>query len=248
MLRIKNEEEKIYHCLASIHDVFDEIIIVDNGSEDRTPQVVRDFKAKLDKDDKIALYSYPFRLSRCGPEHFGTPEDSVHSLCYYYNWTLSKCSCSYVCKWDGDMVLRLEKRNAFKKFVQSLQRSVKMSWVLYGQTVYRDLQGNYYLAKDEINGEAMIFPAGLTPRFYKADLYEALTSDPRLDEGEFADIVFYELKFTNTNEFSHWSIDDIPTDRKKRELEHFRLVKAGNVSSAQFEKRPPSFLDDQISG
>jgi glycosyltransferase involved in cell wall biosynthesis len=245
LLRVKNEEEKIYHCLASIHDVFDEIVFIDNDSEDRTLEIVCEFKQRHDREDKIKIYSYPFKIARCGPEHFNTPEDSVHSLCYYYNWALSKCLLKYVCKWDGDMILRKEAREPFKRFLQQLKRH-KMCWIVFGQAVYRDLASNHFLARGEINGEIRIFPNGFNPRFYKVDLYELLKSEPPLEEGQFDGVLFYELKFVTTDEFSHWSISDIPTERKKRELENFQLVKRNDISSPRFEKLPSSFLDDQI--
>jgi glycosyltransferase involved in cell wall biosynthesis len=246
LLRVKNEEEKIYHCLRSIHEVFDEIIFVDNGSEDATLEIAQNFKEKQDKADKIKIYFYPFRIARCGPEHFNTPEDSVHSLCYYYNWTLSKCLLKYVCKWDGDMILRREAKEPFKRFLHQLQKRHKMCWMVFGQAVYRDSAGNHFLARNEINGEIRIFPNGINPRFYKVDLYEMLRSEPPLEEGQFDGVLFYELKFVNTDEFSHWSITDIPTERKKRELENFHLVKKNNISNARFEKLLSGFLDDQI--
>jgi len=247
MLRVKNEEDKIYYCLKSILHVFDEIVLVDNHSEDRTPEILRDFKRSEDTGDKLKIYFYPFNIARCGPEHFDTPEDSVSSLAYYYNWTLSKCSLKYVCKWDGDMILIKEAREPFRRFLQQVQKGPRMCWNVSGQAVYRDLANNHFLAKGEINSEIRIFPNGLNPRFYKVDLFEMLRSDPPLEDGTFDTPLFYELKFVNTNEFSHWSITDIPTERKKRELENFKLVKTGNVSSPRFEKLPASFLDDQIS-
>ena len=247
ILRIKNEEDKIYYCLKSIIRFFNEIILVDNNSEDRTLDIVRDFKSREDQDDKIKIYFYPFRVARCGPEHFRTPEDSVCNLAYYYNWALSKCSFKYVCKWDGDMVLRKEAQESFARFLQKLQTARKMCWSISGQAVYRDFAGNHFLATGEINSEIRIFPNGFNPRFYKVDLYEMLKSDPPLEEGEFDGVLFYELKFVDTDEFSHWSVTDIPTDRKKRELENFRLVKKNAISSATFEKLALTFLEDQVA-
>ncbi len=246
ILRVKNEEDKIYYCLHSIIRFFNEIILVDNNSDDRTLDIVREFKTREDQDDKIKIYFYPFRVARCGPEHFRTPEDSVCNLAYYYNWTLSKCSFKYVCKWDGDMVLRKEARGPFAQFLQKIQTPPSMCWNISGQAIYRDLANNHFLARGEINNEIRIFPNGLNPRFHKTDLYEILKAEPRLEEGHFDGVVFYELKFVSTDEFSHWSISDIPTERKKRELENFQLVKRNDISSSRFEKLPSSFLDDQI--
>jgi glycosyltransferase involved in cell wall biosynthesis len=246
LLRVKNEEQKIYHCLASIYDIFDEIVFVDNGSDDNTLTIVQQFKQRNDTQDKIKSYVFPFKQARFGPEHCDTPEDSVHSFTYYSNWSLSRCSFNYVCKWDGDMVLAKKRREAFRRFLKQIQIGRKMCWIVYGQTVYRDSANNHFLARGEINGEVRIFPNGFNPRFYKAGIYEWVNSEPPLEESQFDGVLFYELKFVNTDEFSHWSIRDIPTERKRRELENFNLIKSGEISNPRFEALPAGFLDDQI--
>lgn len=246
MLRVKNEESKIYYCVKSIYNVFDEIVLIDNASTDRTLEIAREFKSKEDKADKIKIYFYPFKLARCGDEHYGTAEDSVYSIAYYTNWALSKCSRRYICKWDGDMVLHKEARESFKRFLGQIQTGRKCGWVIYGQTIYRDAQRQYYLAKGEINGEIEIFPNRISTRFRKVDVFELLSSNPPLREAQIPGVTFYELKFTDENEFSHWSISEFPTERKKREFENFQLVKTNNILSSRFEKLPATFLDDQV--
>ena len=44
---VKNEEENLPRCLASVEGVFDEIIVVDTGSTDRTKEIAREFGAKV---------------------------------------------------------------------------------------------------------------------------------------------------------------------------------------------------------
>ncbi len=45
---VKNEEEYLPFSIQSIHGAVDEIVIVDNGSTDRTPGIARSFpKVKL---------------------------------------------------------------------------------------------------------------------------------------------------------------------------------------------------------
>ena len=250
LLRVKNEAEKIHYCLISIYDLFDEIILVDNASEDGTLEMVRQFKARVDKEDKIKIYYYPFTIARCGQENFETPEDSVFSLAYYYNWALSKCTCNYICKWDGDMVLTKAAREPMRTLFLRMQKEYfkKMCWAFNGQTVYRDLNGDYYLAKAEINSEIMIFPYGYNTRYCKIELYEMLTFDQPLPYARLDGTTFYELKFTNENEFAHWSTQDgpPPTPRKKMEWENFFLIKRGDTSSDRFEKLPLDFLDNEM--
>jgi glycosyltransferase involved in cell wall biosynthesis len=247
LLRVKNEEDKILYCLRSILDVFDEIVLVDNASEDRTAALVKEFRKDLDTTGKIKTRFYPFRLSRLGPEHFNTSWDSVHSMVYFTNWALSFCSRQVVCKWDGDMVLKAAARPSLASHLREVETSPKACWWLYGQTVYRDPRGDFYLASEEINAETRIFPNDGNSRFYKHELYEVLRSDPPLPIIKtFNEVAFYELKFTNIDEFSHWSLADIPTPRKQREQRYFNLVKSGKVHEGPFQKLPPTFLEDQI--
>jgi glycosyltransferase involved in cell wall biosynthesis len=245
LLRIKNEETKIYYCLRSIYDLFREIVIVDNGSTDKTLQIICDFRKREDMENKIKIYFYPFKIAPYGKQHVNTPEHSVHNFTYYSNWALSQCSHKYVCKWDGDMVLRNEARESFRGFLERIQKDRKTCWIIYGQTVYRDLAGNYYLAEGELNGEIRIFPNGFNPRFYKVDLYEMLRSEPPLPERQFRDVTFYELKFTDEDEFCHLGTFDFPTERKRRETKNFQLIKGGKVPENGFQKLPRSFLEDQ---
>ena len=245
MLRIKNEQAKIYYVLRSIFEVFDEIVIVDNGSTDGTLEIVREFKQQRDQDDKIKLYFYPFQIARCGQEHFDTPENSIHSLAYYYNWALSRCSRRYVCKWDGDMILRKEARQSLKEVFSKIQIHEKKCWGMYGQTVYRDLVGNFYLS-DEINWEPRIFPYGLNPRFHKADLFETLVAAPPLPTEDVPGVSFYELKFADENEFSHLSTTDFPTERKQKEIKYFECIKRGDAVGLGLQKLPATFIDDEI--
>jgi len=245
MLRVKNEQGKIAYCLGSIIDSFNEIVLVDNGSDDSTVEIVRKLKSEIDHEDKIRLYSYPFRIARCGQEHLDTPEDSVHSLVYYYNWALSRCSFKYVSKWDGDMILRKEAKEALRKLFVKIQSDEKRCWQFYGQTIYRDIAGMLYLAKGEVNREIQLFPYGYNPRFFKVDLFEALLARPPLPVATLEEIAFYELKFASEDEFSHWSTEDIPTERKRREKQNFRLIKSGAISDTQFQQLPATFLQNQ---
>lgn len=236
MLRVKNEGEKIIFCLNSIINLFDEIVLIDNHSTDKTVEKVRVFKQTRDPKDKIKLFAYPFQVARCGSENKKTPESSVSSLAYYYNWALSHCSYRYVCKWDGDMILKLESEAAFKAFLEDIQHKRPQCWYLYGQTVYRDERGDFFLSKEEINKEIMLFPYGSRTRYHKIDLYEYLKSIPELPRKIFDEIVFYELKFVDEDEFSHWSSFEFPSGRKQLEWQNFQAVRTGMIDPDRFER------------
>jgi glycosyltransferase involved in cell wall biosynthesis len=246
MVRVRNEAQKISHCLRSILPVFDEIIVVDNASDDGTIDIVRDVIGREDTAGKIRLLSYPYRLARFGPEHAATPDDSLHSAVYYTNWTLSHCTRRYVCKWDGDMVLVRKTRTAFREFLHGLQAGRPACWTLSGQTVYRDDHGDYYLARGEINKEIEIFPYSLMCRFKKRPHLESLQRPVIFPKKDFTPVCFFELKFVDEDEFSHWSDREWPSERKRREWANYQLVRDGQVHTERFERLGRAFLDTQV--
>ena len=248
MLRVKNEAPKIRCCLASVLDIFDEIVVVDNGSTDGTQEIVRQFKQEHDRAGKMVLLDYPFNIARCGPEHNSTPEHSVHSLAYYYNWTLSHCTKRYVCKWDADMVVRNEARRSFLEFLGQLSHSEARAILLQGQTVYKDASGRCFLSTDDLVAEPRLFPFDSDNYYVKVEHFEQLRLPPSLQTVTFDDLVFYELKFVDEDEFSHWSTTQFPTPRKKREWESVELLRTGGDTTGRLIPLPASFLDDQCGG
>jgi glycosyltransferase involved in cell wall biosynthesis len=245
LMRVKNEEAKIEHALRSILPVFDEIVVADNGSTDRTVELVEALRQKHENGAKIRLVSYPHQLARFGPEHQGTPEDSIRSAVYFTNWAIAHCAYKFVCKWDGDMVLRRQVRDEFRRLLDEIQAGRKTCWVLAGLTVYRESGGGFCFTPDEVNREVEVFPYGLPYRFVKGPRTEQLRR-PFIQKKEFEPVCFFELKYVEEDEFDHWSSTDWQTMRKRREWRNFNAVREGTVDG-NFRRLPPHFLDDQVA-
>ena len=79
----------------------DEIVLVDNNSQDNTWEICQSLQAK--HPEKIRIFQYLPDVYRLWTEEYQTcPENSVHDMSYYYNWTLSQTSCQYAIKIDDD--------------------------------------------------------------------------------------------------------------------------------------------------
>lgn len=236
MLRVKNEERRITACLASIVSVFDEIVVVDNGSTDRTAELLREFVEESGHKAAIRLFSYPFAIARCGEEHAATPEDSVHSLAYYYNWCLSRCTHAHVFKWDADMLLIGSAAGRLAAHLDALPRLTPTLISVPIQTVYRDQAGEFYAAVGEINQEPRVFTNMAAIRFRKGDHWEVLRPHLRVEKLAWSEVMVYEIKDTGMDEFSNWTSRDFPTERKQREWRNFNLVRSGRLHEGEFEK------------
>ena len=238
MLRVKNEAEMIEACVSSIATVFDQIVIVDNGSDDETAALVE----RLIRErglHHVELYAYPHRIARLGDEHQHTSERSVHSLAYFYNWCLSRCTRQWVFKWDGDMVLPACRVGDFANMLQECVRQPPACWVVPGKTVYFGLDGKVYsVLPEEVNGEDMLFP-NLPWLYYRKDRHwETLQGDLFIPSRHLKPWYFWEVKDVRKDEFAHWSEDvdfSQVSKRKAREYHNYRLIKSGEFEPSQVE-------------
>lgn len=79
----------------------DEIVLVDNNSQDNTWEICQSLYKKY--PEKIRIFQYLPEVYRLWTDEYQTcPENSVHDMSYYYNWTLSQTSCQYAMKIDDD--------------------------------------------------------------------------------------------------------------------------------------------------
>lgn len=87
---VKNEEKILERCLSSVHDLVDEIIIVDTGSTDDTKQIAR----------KFTNHIYDFKW--------------IDDFAAARNFSFSKATKDYQMWLDADDILEDEDREKFK--------------------------------------------------------------------------------------------------------------------------------------
>lgn len=230
VFRVKNEARNLPWVLPPMFEAVQHVVLVDNGSDDGTPEVAREVADRIGAADRITVTSYPFKVSRAGTEHLATPPDSVHSLTHFYNWSFSLVRTSYSMKWDGDMVLtregvatladlswQLEDSNAVvlvPRHPVSIE-SESVAWIDLG---FRFL-------------EPWIYPMGPEFTFVKAFEWEVREFPPTSERIILPEGLCVELKWLDADEFAHWSHtsfdDSSRAPRKRREWEVYSALMEG---------------------
>jgi len=131
---------------------------------------------------------------------------------------------------------------------------VKGDWRQYwigGETVYRSLSNEFFLTSD-VNWEPRIFPYSYFNRYYKDIYWESLYCSSKLKSDWSLGKVFYELKFSNENEFGNYNLEEFfgsivnSINRTKQEWENMQFIQKGDFQKQKFIQLPPSFLDEQM--
>jgi glycosyltransferase involved in cell wall biosynthesis len=103
---VRNEEKNLPRCLESVRGVFDEIVVVDTGSTDRTKEIARDFGARITD----FVWIDDFSAAR--------------------NAALDHATGDYALWLDADDVIEPAERQKLKRLVATLRPGKKEAYVL----------------------------------------------------------------------------------------------------------------------
>lgn len=113
LLRVKNDAEFLTDCIDSCIGALDELIICYQECTDNAPNIIHEKQQQYPDKIKAYFYAPPVYCHNLTDEElayaFSLPDDSVHKLCNYYNYTLSKATYRYAMKIDSDQIYFTEK-------------------------------------------------------------------------------------------------------------------------------------------
>lgn len=171
LIRARNEEAHLPAVLASVADLVDEIVYIDNASTDHSVAIVRAFAEHCNRDPqraRIVMAQYPLPVPRVGDAQraavrqstFGksttrSPDSYLgadvapfgNTLGQYYNFVLRRASCANVMKWDADCVAQ---RDALRHMITEHRlRTRRDAFALWctGETIFSDPATERYWRK-----------------------------------------------------------------------------------------------------
>jgi hypothetical protein len=222
MMRARNEEQFLYASVKSIVDHVDEVVLIDNLSTDRTPEII----AALCNEypGKVVSFSYPFEIRRAGRETLelaSSPNGraSPHLLANYYNWCLRCCTNPFVLKWDADMLAT----EAFYVSLDAWRRGYWLTMTFAGANVHPNR--THLIADDTrytgytreaafTRTEFWLFPRWLTR--FETDTWSQSVKGRLLSSTEASryryhlqDAAFLHLKLCKLDPFSNVSPSDL---------------------------------------
>ena len=233
VLRVKNEARNLPWVLPGLLRSVERVVLIDNRSDDGTPQVAERVAIELELRDRLEVLSYPFAVARCGSEHLGTPPDSLHSLTYYYNWAFSQVGTWYAMKWDGDMVLTEEGEQIVRDLAWQLEATEVVLPILRVPVYVRSADVAYV----DVGVSGYFEPCGWpnTPRyrFIKGFEWEVPVRPDDVPTRMLPSFTCFELKWLDSDEFSNWTGDDFITSRrssrKQRDWALFTALNEGRM-------------------
>ena len=108
LLRVKNDADFLSDCIDSCIGALDELVICYQECTDNAPEIIRQKQRQYPDKIKVYFYAPPVYCHDLTDEErayaFSLPDDSVHKLCNYYNYTLSKATYRYALKIDSDQI------------------------------------------------------------------------------------------------------------------------------------------------
>lgn len=113
---VKNEEDVIGRCLECVSDIFDEIIVVDTGSEDKTRDIVKKYTKNL----------YYFKW--------------IEDFAAARNYAFSKATKDYIMWLDADDIILDKDKEKIKELKINMDKSIDMVMMKYNTSF--DSDGN----------------------------------------------------------------------------------------------------------
>jgi glycosyltransferase involved in cell wall biosynthesis len=177
MMTVKEEEDWIQKSIHSIVGVADEIVVVDNGSEDATPRILE----KLSQECPVSLRT--FRFDR---------ED----YCAAVNYTLEHTRYKWILRWPGDFIARTSGDNSISKLVDRIRAlDPKRYYCIWLGPVSLDGDLFHQIPQEEVELEPLCFAYSPALHYEQVGRFEVLQVPWYYRRLEWRELYFFHMRY-----------------------------------------------------
>jgi len=237
LMRLCNEEDYLDMVIESHLPFLDELVIVYNRCTDRTPEIAHAFQARY--PDKIACYAYPYPAHPpSSPGHVSSPPTSPRSDVNYSNFALSRTTCRYCVKVDGD---HIAVPKAFGRLTDWVRREKPRAFVTFLGINLWESGGRAYVRRDlpfcGTNGDIGFFPVDRWTRFaHLAKYSRPVHAVPTIRSG----VAFFHIKGMKRDKgLLKYDIGRLPRSPRRRLLGAVWGLRPALLTWAEFAERHP---------
>lgn len=138
LMRVKDEARWVAQSIDSCIDALDELIICYQESRDGTEEIIEQKRRQYPDKIRTFFYAPPVYAHNLSKEDFqyavGLPEDSIHLLSNYYNYTLLKARYRYAVKIDADQIYFSDRlKRLCDAYRNELQQKITLSEYIAGK-------------------------------------------------------------------------------------------------------------------
>jgi glycosyltransferase involved in cell wall biosynthesis len=176
MMTVKDEEDWIEKSVLSIADAVDEIVAVDNGSEDGTYGILTGLRERL--GEKVRVLSFP-------------RED----FCAAVNYTLAQTTHRWILRWHGDFVAHTSGEHSIRGLIKrALALDAKRYYCIWIGPVSLDGDLFHQLLQTEVELEPFYFVYSPAIQYQQIGRFEVLQVPWYYKRLEWRELYFFHMR------------------------------------------------------
>lgn len=221
-LRTRNGQDFIEQTIRSHIAFYDEIVVVFNRCNDRTPDILR--RLIIEFPHKLRVYDYLDAVHPPGSRgHAVVPANDPHSMVNYSNFALAQTKYQVVVKLDDDHIAIPEEVSRITTQLRSQGAEFDVLYAFSGFNLAEDLNGQLGVLSAEPfsgNGDIAYFRPSQFTYFKKDKRFERFNRRKMCIK--FVGFAYWHMKYLKEgNGFKNYDLEDQPQSRFQKKLRSF---------------------------
>lgn len=221
-LRTRNGQDFLEQTIRSHIAFYDEIVVVFNRCDDRTPDILR--RLIIEFPHKLRVYDYRDAVHPPGSRgHVAAPANDPRSMVNYTNFALAQTKYQVVVKLDDDHIAIPEALSRITTELRSKGAEAGILYAFSGFNLAEDLNGRVGVLSAEPfsgNGDIAYFRPAPSTYFKKDKRFERFNRRKMCIK--FVGFAYWHMKYLKEgNGFKNYDLEDQPQSRFQKKQKNF---------------------------